>query len=164
MTIETCAWWMWYWPHENYEGCLLTQGEPVDWTCNEATRAGDLALVYVKRPTSAIVALLKATTDAVFDREAGEFTTHLFCCEGEVASVFEKPVTIQTLRPDPWLQMNWGLLRGNFQPPGGKPPSLTEGIIQRLIQHIPELKGFVPAKLRRDRKALPTRKMGNPRA
>lgn len=144
MTIKPCAWWwMWYWSHEPYSRKEFDSGATVIWTCNEKTRAGDYAVLYVKQPTSAIVGLLQATSDAEPDRDALEHTIHPHACEAEVICFFAAPAKISDLRRDRWLLKNWGLLRANFQASHGKAPRFNDDILLRLARHIDELKRYV---------------------
>ncbi len=144
MLIKPRAWWwVWYWPHDRYVEHDLHSQDSVDWTCNEKTRAGDFALLYVLRPTSSLIGVLQATSDAKRDSSAKEFTIHPWGCEGVVLRMFKQPASLSELRADRWLNKNWGLIRANFQAAHGKSPVVKEAILSRLIRHIPDLEPYV---------------------
>lgn len=143
MTNDTPIWWVFYRPHDLNEAEPLEVEELGNWTCNQATQSGDFALLYVLRPTSALIGVLQATTKATRSRDAGEFTVHPWVCDVKVVSLFEHPLTIDKLRKDNALYQHWGILRGNFQPPGGRPPVVPVDVLPMLARLAPELKQWI---------------------
>jgi len=135
---ETC--WVVYWSHERFEEHSLEEDENVRWTCNEATREGDLALLYVRAPTSSLVALFEATSDAKKSKWALKFGSHPWACQFDVVSEFYDPLSLADMRHDRELWDAWGLVRANFQPGGGRPPRVSDDVCVRLAKRIPELR------------------------
>ncbi|HEV3025142.1 MAG TPA: EVE domain-containing protein, partial [Pirellulales bacterium] len=137
MTKATGDWWVFYRPNELEDAERLNKGRTYWWRCNEKTAKGDVALLYVRGPTSALTAVLKATSDAYQDDSAQEFTTHRWCCDVRVVQVLKAPLTIGKMRRDRELWKCWGLLRANFQAP--KPPRVPSEVLRLLAKHVPEL-------------------------
>lgn len=144
MSEKLRTWWVFYWTHERYESKGIIEGEEYEWTCNAETRKGDLALLYVRRPTSALVGLFLATSNAQRAMWAKKFTVHDFACDVEVMRLFKTPLTLHEMRRDTSLFKAWGAVRGGFQAPGGRPPEITDVIVRHLAKKIPELKKFQP--------------------
>jgi predicted transcriptional regulator len=142
MITPRAWWWVWYWSHEDYAGDPELQREFDWWTCNESTRAGDFALLYVKRPTSALVGLLQAQSDAEKNSGARVFSSHPWACQSSVVCKFAKPLTLATLRKDRRLAKKWGLIRANFQAAHGAPPRIDEEILKLLLRHLPQIEKY----------------------
>jgi len=134
------TWWVLYWSHDSFETKPLDEGEEVHWTCSEETRVGDHALLYVRAPTSSLVALFRAKSGAKHEKWALQFGSHPWACDFEVVSVFYDPLTLAEMRRDRGLWDAWGLVRANFQPAGGRPPRVSDDVCVRLAKRIPELR------------------------
>jgi len=83
------------------------------WTCNKATKEGDLILLYRAKIKKDIKYLILAESDAysiVDDNDEGWD----YGCDYQVLYKFENPVRIKDLRKDPSYD-DWGPLRCSFQ-------------------------------------------------
>ena len=145
-------WWVFYVPGdadywqdlEYVAGVAETEDSSEDggwWTCNEETVEGDRALLYAKAPISAIVGILEATSPA--REHHHEFSVHPWICDFGCITVFEQPIPFRAMRADQQLRNHWGLIRGNFQPPGGKPPRVSGSTLRLLADRFPQLKPYV---------------------
>jgi hypothetical protein len=146
-----CTWWVFYdpgdddhWGNVEYVRLVKSNHPEQSWTCNEETRQGDCAFLYARRPISAIVAILRATSDAD-PRNAAEYTTHGFWCRTQCLAVLERPLALSEMKTDRELTKQWGLVRANFQPPGGRPPRVEASTLDLLAERIPELKSQAEA-------------------
>ena len=138
------AWWVAYWSHKDFEVNHWKAGQERTWTANKEAEAGDHALLYVKAPTSALVGIFQLTSDAWETDWASQFShRHPWACEVRVECRFDRPLTIAEMRKDRELCRKWGLIRGNFQPPGGVPPRVPFDVLPMLAKHIPELQPYV---------------------
>ena len=98
-------------------------------------------LLYAKAPISAIVGILEATSPA--REHHHEFSAHPWICDFGCITVFEQPIPFRASRADQQLRNHWGLIRGNFQPPGGKPPRVSGSTLRSLADRFPQLKPYV---------------------
>lgn len=143
------AWWVFYVPgDEQYWGnpdYIESRSEgPVYWTCSSHTRKGDMALLYAKRPISAIVAVLAVMSDAGQDHAQVQFSsTESSWCDVVFEALLAEPLTFKEMREDHELRDAWGLVRGQFQSPGGRPPQIDDEVIGLLAARIPELKKLI---------------------
>ena len=101
-----------------------------------------MALLYAKRPISAIVAIMSVDGDAVIDRKQEQFARDPYWCNARIESVLETPLTFRSMRADKELRTTWGLVRSQFQSPGGRPPKVDATVIELLANRIPELGEF----------------------
>lgn len=117
--------WLWVTRPEYYlneDGSDRDVLEPSDvaepggwWTCDRATRQGDLVLLYRTHPKKDIAYLIEAGSDAYpleSDDVADERWT--FGCDFHVVTKFTHPLTLSEMRSEAALS-NWGALRRNFQ-------------------------------------------------
>jgi hypothetical protein len=140
-------WWVFYVPGEEWERQEYVRDVSESecwWTCHEETLKGDFAVLYARKPISAIVAIMHVTSDA--RHEPNEFTVCPWACDIECESILDKPLTFSRMRSDSQLAKHWGLVRANFQPPRGGPPQIDPSILRLLSARIPELKAFVQKK------------------
>ncbi len=83
------------------------------WTCNKATKEGDLVFLWRTSPKKDIGYLIQAESDAYSiadDNDAGWD----YGCDYQVLYKFKNPVHIKDLRKDPYFD-EWGALRCSFQ-------------------------------------------------
>lgn len=138
-------WWLFYVPGDKeYWGDpeytkSVTAGASY-WTCNIHSRNGDNALLYARRPVSALVAALAVTSDAIQDPKQQFSTTDCSCCDVKCLSIFKTPLTFREMREDRELREAWGLVRSQFQSPGGRVPRIEDKVICMLADRIPELR------------------------
>lgn len=134
-------WRVFYRPGDRHDESPLSPGERRHWTCHQETLAGDCALLYVKKPVSALVGVLVALKPA--KREHSEYSSHEYQCDVRVECLFKQPLTFKEMREDEELSEEWSLVRGQFQAPGGVPPVVPGKVMQQLAERIPELKPLV---------------------
>lgn len=83
------------------------------WTCNKATKEGDLVLLYRAKLKKDIGYLILAESDAYSIADDNDEGWD-YGCDYQVLYKFTNPVHIKDLRKDPFYD-DWGALRGNFQ-------------------------------------------------
>lgn len=142
---DELQWWLFYvpgdeeyWGDPNYIDCV--SAEYSYWTCNAQSKNGDNALLYARRPVSALVAALAVTSDAIQDPKQQFSTTDCSCCDVKCLSIFKTPLTFREMREDRELREAWGLVRSQFQSPGGRAPRIDDKVISMLAGRIPELR------------------------
>lgn len=142
-------WWVFYVPGDDkYWGSgkyikECTKGRCY-WTCSRHTRTGDSALLYAKSPISALVAVMSVVSDAEVDLEERQFSsTDPSWCYVDFQAVLKKPIALRAMREDLELRDAWGLVRSQFQSPGGRPPVIDDRIIGMLGGRIPELRKYL---------------------
>jgi hypothetical protein len=57
--------------------------------------------------------------------------------------VFDEPIPFRAMREDAQLRQHWGLIRGNLQPPGGKPPKVSGSTLRQLADRFSQLKPYI---------------------
>jgi hypothetical protein len=125
--------WVIYWGGADYLADPLTPGKVYLWTGHRDGRKGDTALLYATRPVSALVAQLELTTDGRFSNWAGRFQAHPYSFKVRLIRTFRAPISLKLLRLDPVLSQ-WGLVRGSFQMPFGKPPRVPPELLKRILK------------------------------
>lgn len=151
------TWWLFYAPGDEKIG----DGEVTWWTCNREARVGDDGLLYLRRPTSSITAQFKVASDAKRSRRARRRQPrHPFECAIRAVRQMKCPITLDELRGHPRLPLEWPLLRGNMQPPGGVPPEIPDRAVAHLLRLRPEVRTWgrhsptAPLAAEREREAL----------
>ncbi len=102
------------------------------WTCHKDTRKGDLVLLYRTKPKMDFGYLIQSESDAysiASDDDAYEHGWD-YGCDYRVLFKFKRPVTLNDLRQDPYMD-EWGAFRANFR---RRVYGVPEGIWQRLLQ------------------------------
>lgn len=86
------------------------------WTCHKDTKKGDLILLYRSRLKKDIGYLIQAGSDAysIADDNIASSWGWDYGCNDNFLHKFASPLTLDSLRENPYLQ-DWGALRGNFQ-------------------------------------------------
>ena len=144
-------WWVFYvpggdgyWQDPNYVRRIANTKKPKKnwwWTCHEETVEGDRALLYAKAPISAIVGIIEAASNA--KEKHHEFSSYPWVCDYFCVTVFDEPIYFRYLLRDEELRKQWGLIRGNFQPPGGKAPRVTGSTLKLLASRYPQLEPYI---------------------
>jgi hypothetical protein len=146
-------WWVIYYSAEkwNASGTIANcrKRKKIDWSCNEHTRKGDFALLYVKRPVSAIVAIVVAMDNADNTRSHPKYPTEPWWCHVQFQRSLKNPLTISAMRNDPQLRRAWSLVRAQFQPDRTKSPGIDDEVVKLLRSRIPEMKSVeLPTKIK----------------
>jgi hypothetical protein len=124
-----------YWSGEDYLSDPLEVGRKYRWTGRREARAGDVALLYATAPVSALVAELEVVTDGRPSEWAGRFQAHAFSFDVRLRRTFAEPLRLRVMRMDARLSQ-WGLVRGSFQMPFGRPPEIPEEVLRYLLRKI----------------------------
>lgn len=145
-------WWVFYvsgetWQKDQYvreiEETEDSEAEGCDWgwTCNEGAEAGDYGLLYARKPISAIVGVFRVTQNA--RRKHHRFGAHPWVCHYGCVAILDDPITFRQMRADKELSDVWGLVRGQFQPPGGIPPRVPINVLKLVGDKFPELTAYI---------------------
>jgi hypothetical protein len=94
------------------------------WSCDQENKKGDYALLYARKPVSAIVGIIAVLSDAYPEHAVAKFTVHEFACEYRFACKLERPLTIGDMRSDKQLSEKWGFVRLPMAP-RGRPPRIA---------------------------------------
>jgi predicted RNA-binding protein with PUA-like domain len=86
------------------------------WTCHADTQKGDLVLLYRSKVKRDLGYLIQAESDAysIADDQHASEQDWDYGCDYQPLYKFEKPVTLQDMRENPYLH-DWGAYVGNFQ-------------------------------------------------
>jgi hypothetical protein len=136
---EGRQYWLWIGKPKNF----YVNGRPslhlVDgWhTCHKDTKRGDLALRWLTTPFKQIAYLLQAKSDA-YDLSTNSRAKKMawpFGCDFHVVSEFRKPLTLNDIRADPYLE-DWNALRANFF---GTAFKMSPELWRKLNRHLSHL-------------------------
>jgi hypothetical protein len=123
------------------------------WTCDRATRKGDLALLYRTSPRFDLKYLFRAESDAyeIGDEQSAAAHNWDYGCDYSIRCAFRRPLKLFDLRSDPVLK-NWGVMRSNFRRRVGRIPDDTwDRLVELITEREPDTKPhFFPALSRRD--------------
>lgn len=110
--------WLHAWRHSVWtkRDVAIGAGQHISGTCAPEARVGDTALMYVTRPTAAIVAATRFVSDPVpasadLPAHGGHFRT---MNQQEVVAILEPPVALATMRDDSTLAAT-SAVRQNFR-------------------------------------------------
>jgi hypothetical protein len=107
--------WLWVRRPENMEDPKSGKAYPQPWTCDKDTKKGQIALVYVTLPTSAILKIVKVKSDAKEHPEE-KHAGWEWKCRFDVLDTFGVPLTRQQMIDDLRLK-EWKAVCKNFQDP-----------------------------------------------
>jgi hypothetical protein len=103
------------------------------WRCDEATRRGDLVLLYRTAPRSDIRYVIEVESDAYPLEHHRAAPPGAYGCDYRVVHKLDPPVSLAHLRADP-VTARWTAVRGNFKQRTTVPPEVWDRLAT-IIAH-----------------------------
>jgi hypothetical protein len=106
------------------------------WRCDEATRRGDLVLVYRTAPRKDFRYVIEVESDAYPLDDHGFATSGVYGCDYRVLHKLDPPVALADLQVDP-ITARWRAVRVHFQRSAVVPPEVWRRLVTIVARRDP---------------------------